>query len=648
MVDHFVEGRHQRDHRLLGPAHPHADDPRPAQGRRRRVLRGLARARDRLRRCGRPASLTAFEQRSATAYAVPAAGGQAGREDRLQLRLRHQRPRPPRHQPRPHQPLQREPPQAAEGVGEHARPQAARPALRPADRRDAGRALLDIPEGESLGFKNLDDYRRQAGARDLAGNTILSNEAGATAGGAYSTTWETETCASSRRVRAGVNQNVLHGFSLRHLPGARWPGFAAFTPVQGRRRLRRVLGPAPADLEHATDVSGYFARNQLLMQTGRNVVTRRSWRRRATWPRATARRSSPPTRVRRAQVLKDGGTQVGWTNEDISESILDLPNAVVRDTRLAPDGPDFKVLVLEGDVAFSRAILLRVATARKLLDWAKAGLPIVLVGNWSAPSVPGIAKPGENATLKAWSRTAGAADGPQPADQGPDPARAGRARRPARRRVPGRAAGDRPPRRRHHGLLLPRQQLATAATSVDATFAMTDPTAVPYVADAWSGKLTPVANYSVTSGRLKTRRLKAGQTMILVFGHDVAALPQHATATTPTPSAPTARTSSSATPRRHLHHHARRRPRGAGGRSAPSPRVAADAVDARRRRLAAGRDADPDRARAHTLALDGLKAWPDIPELADVSGVGTLHDHVRRGTAAAPTSTSARSSTPTG
>ena len=48
-------------------------------------------------------------------------------------------------------------------------------------------ALLDIPEGESLGFKNLDDYRRQAGARDLAGNKVLSNEAGATANGAYST-----------------------------------------------------------------------------------------------------------------------------------------------------------------------------------------------------------------------------------------------------------------------------------------------------------------------------------------------------------------------------------------------------------------------------------------------------------------------------
>ena len=149
-----------------------------------------------------------------------------------------------------------------------------------------------------------------------------------------------------------------------------------------------------------------------------------------------------------SQVLKDGGNHVGWTNEMISESILDLPNATVRNQRLAPDGPNFKALVLEGDVAFSRSILLRVATAQKLLDWAKAGLPVVIVGNWSAPSVPGLAKPGENATLKAPGRPAPrAADGPQPADQGPDPDRARRPRRAARRRVPGRAAGDRAPRR---------------------------------------------------------------------------------------------------------------------------------------------------------------------------------------------------------
>ena len=164
----------------------------------------------------------------------------------------------------------------------------------------------------------------------------------------------------------------------------------------------------------------------------------------------------------------------------ISESMLDLPNATVRDKRLAPDGPNFKALVLEGDVAFSRSILLRVATAQKLLDWAKAGLPVVIVGNWSAPSVPGIAKAGENATLKAADRpAAGAADGAQPADQGPDPGRARRPRRAARRRVPGRAAGDRPPGDGSTDYYFVANSHATAAATVDATFAMTDPTAVP-------------------------------------------------------------------------------------------------------------------------------------------------------------------------
>jgi hypothetical protein len=42
---------------------------------------------------------------------------------------------------------------------------------------------------------------------------FLSNEAGATAGGAYSTTWETELRKLAPDLAAGVNQNVLHGTS---------------------------------------------------------------------------------------------------------------------------------------------------------------------------------------------------------------------------------------------------------------------------------------------------------------------------------------------------------------------------------------------------------------------------------------------------
>lgn len=51
-------------------------------------------------------------------------------------------------------------------------------------------AAISIPEGESLGFKNMGDYRSLAGAANMMGLNLISNEACAFAGAAYSVTWE--------------------------------------------------------------------------------------------------------------------------------------------------------------------------------------------------------------------------------------------------------------------------------------------------------------------------------------------------------------------------------------------------------------------------------------------------------------------------
>lgn len=49
---------------------------------------------------------------------------------------------------------------------------------------------VDIPEGESLGFKNLGDYRSIAGPANMKGQKLMSNEACAFAGAAYTVTWD--------------------------------------------------------------------------------------------------------------------------------------------------------------------------------------------------------------------------------------------------------------------------------------------------------------------------------------------------------------------------------------------------------------------------------------------------------------------------
>ena len=359
VIDHFSQTGTSAitdfwDQHLLTPAIRCA-----AQGRGRRVLRGLARARDRPRRCGRRASPRPSSSRWATACSrtcrwpssstrrpssttTPTRHGRVRRDINLVLTNLYNE----NHL----KPLKA----WANALGLKLRVQ---PYGLQTDAMQAS-ALLDIPEGESLGFKNLDDYRRQAGARDLAGNTILSNEAGATAGGAYSTTWETELRKLAPMFAAGVNQNVFHGFSYATTPSARWPGFAAFSPVSNGARATASRGARASRPGSTRRTSrGYFARNQDVMQTGRNIVDAAVL---AQTGYVAAGYGAPfftPDTREAAQVLKDGGTQIGWTNEGISESILDLPNAVVRNGRLAPDGPNFKALVVEGDVAFSRAHL---------------------------------------------------------------------------------------------------------------------------------------------------------------------------------------------------------------------------------------------------------------------------------------------------
>ncbi|MEV6816988.1 glycosyl hydrolase, partial [Micromonospora sp. NPDC051296] len=118
-------------------------------------------------------------------------------------------------------------------------------------------ALLDVPESESLGFKNLDDYRALASGRDMGGRSILSCETAAYANGAYNTTWNKVLQTVGSIFAAGVNQCVLHGFSYATAPGAQWPGFAAFSPYNGNGiGFSESWGPRQPTWGHVPGVAG--------------------------------------------------------------------------------------------------------------------------------------------------------------------------------------------------------------------------------------------------------------------------------------------------------------------------------------------------------------------------------------------------------
>ena len=133
----------------------------------------------------------------------------------------------------------------------------------------ANSAVLDVPESESLGFKNLDDYRILASGRDIAGKSMLSCESACYAGGAYNTTWSKALGTLGSIMAGGVSQNVFHGFPYRDIPDVAWPGFAAFSPYEGAPGYGEAWGPRMPSWGQARSVADYLGRTQMVLQPGR-------------------------------------------------------------------------------------------------------------------------------------------------------------------------------------------------------------------------------------------------------------------------------------------------------------------------------------------------------------------------------------------
>ncbi|MCX5257311.1 glycosyl hydrolase [Streptomyces canus] len=253
----------------------------------------------------------------------------------------------------------------------------------------ASAAILDIPEGESLGFKNLDDYRCLAGGRDMAGWRVLSCEAGAYNGSAYSTTWDRFLRTMGGAYAAGVNQTVVHGFSYATAPGVNWPGFAAFSPYNGTAGYGESWGPRQPTWRHVHNISGYLGRVHQVLQTGT-----------ARADVAVFRQTGYTATGIGASWFTATGVPLGWTHQFLSGPLLDLPSATVSNGRLAPDGPAYKALFVEGDFFYGSTPTLAVEDARKILALAEAGLPVVLFGAFDQALTPGVPDQGETDRLR--------------------------------------------------------------------------------------------------------------------------------------------------------------------------------------------------------------------------------------------------------
>lgn len=374
-------------------------------------------------------------------------------------------------------------------------------------------ALLDIAETESLGFKNLDDYRVMAGGRDLAGKTVLSCEAACYNGAAYNTTWDRALQTLNSIFAAGVNQCVLHGFAYADAPEVTWPGFAAFSPYyNGAIGYGEAWGPRTPQWRHMPDVGGYLNRTQLVLQTGAPkydivFLRQKGWASTGIGP----------------HWITNNGTALGWSHSFATAALLDLPAARVQGGRLAPEGPAYKAMVIGPDKLRSAEVTIELAAARKVLAYGRAGLPVVFIGDWSQVRPVGVHTDTELAEVRSLvgqiqalptTRTvAEAAVGTALAELGvtPDVTHASSTVMHVRR-----VEGDTDLYYLANAKHAENRRLTRVTQDVWLT--ATDSSSVPFQLDAWTGTSTPVASYQRDGARVRvTVDLLPGQSTVIAL-----------------------------------------------------------------------------------------------------------------------------------
>ena len=252
--------------------------------------------------------------------------------------------------------------------------------------------IVDIPETESLGAKNVDDYRVLASGRDIGGRKLLSCEAAAYLNKSYHSTWrENVLLTLAEMYCGGVNQTVLHGFAYADGPGAQWPGFAAFTPYYNNSvGYSEAWGPRMPVWKHLNSAAAYISRTQWVLQEGSPHYDIAFYRQKG-WAQTGIG----------APWGTSGGIPTGWSQGFLTESSLFQERAVLSNGRFAPEGGNYRAFIIDIDRFRGSEATMSESAAKKLLELAQAGFPLVFFGNWSTPQSTGLRDNDTNARVAA-------------------------------------------------------------------------------------------------------------------------------------------------------------------------------------------------------------------------------------------------------
>ena len=507
-------------------------------------------------------------------------------------------------------------------------------------------AAVDRPEHENLFVGDeVDNYLPMASANHMTGNTWYSTECCAALGQAYAETFQDAIIRMHRSFVGGITKLVYHVYPYRDGATWKWPGYHNF----GQAGFSNAWGPRNPFWVDARTYNDYLARNQQALTQGDAKTDVAVYMQNYLYP---------PSQGFKYRAWGDTKLQeAGYTRDYLNPTMLNLPNATVTGNRLARNGPAYKALIIDseqGPPTDPVKTSMPVEVAREILGFARAGLPVIVVGT-PPDRTPGNTPEadltlgsviGELLRERSVSQVAHESDVPgklrslgiRPAAEPGAPSPVLSIRR-----------GDAATRTDYYffynqGIVSPPDEPRTlfepaTGEPVERELSL-EGRGQPYVLDAWSGEITPIVNYSASGDRVALRIRLARDNGVLIALSEQAnrfgvAIPKvHVTKTSAdgagmNQGAVVIRAAAAGTYTATLSNG--RTVRGVIG-SVPPPidltpvkwhLSAEDWLPANPYATTFGAAATETRKDRIELDLDGLKPWPEIPALKGASGLGT-------------------------
>lgn len=240
---------------------------------------------------------------------------------------------------------------------------------------------VGIPENEALGRPQLDNFRIMAAGVNLGRKPVYSFECNAEMLNAYGQTHEDILWWIKRSYAGGMNAQVFHGAHYCGYydeegnenglcPGINWPGYESFTDPVWSNGWNRTLSA-----EHQKEILTFLGRCNYVLRNPHKVD--------AAVYRNDYTNYSPFTSGDGTYIYKDGNAlnDAGFSYEFLSPQLMQHKNAVITDGIFDKDGAAYKAIIVDNEE------YMDYEGALKLLEYGKAGLPILFVGRYPEKNI---------------------------------------------------------------------------------------------------------------------------------------------------------------------------------------------------------------------------------------------------------------------